>query len=289
MNIRRIAIAITASSILCITPATLGSAGGTTVNVISYVVQGDTQNWAFSATSADEWKRLQTALCGLGASRILGTGDIVDQRDIPAQWARADSVYDLSDACGLPATLPAGNHDFQVAGTTDSFAAYDAFLRQRPLHRPLASSATGRSWVDRLEPGLIVGVLPYGSQPAEASWLESWIASHASERVILIKHDAVDPATGLRLGAVHTLTTRFGSRIIGVIGGHFLPADRVAAWKQGGSFTLFTNYQLGAVLGPRPEGWVTMLDHYLSSDSWCIRTKNYLTGETNRFEFARCL
>jgi hypothetical protein len=259
------------------------------VNVVSYVVQGDTQNWAFSTETFNAWKKLQSALCGLGASRILHTGDIVDVRDDSLQWARADAVYDVSDACGLPATLPAGNHDFQRAGTSDNFSRYDSFLRLRPLHRPLAKSATGRAWVDRLEPGLVAAVLPFGPQLNEENWLESWIASHPSERVLMIKHDAVDPNTGMRLGAVNRYSTRFGSRIVGVIGGHFIPEDRVKAWSPGTSFTLFSNYQLGEPMGTRPEGWVTMLDHYLSTDSWCIRTVNYITGEKNRFESARCL
>jgi hypothetical protein len=276
-------------AVLLSTSSPLAQAGGAPTSAVrSYVVQGDTQNWAFSSATAAEWRQLQQALCTLGASRIIGVGDIVDRRDDPLQWARADAVYDVSDACGLPATLPAGNHDFQVAGTADNFSAYDAFMRKRPLHRPIASSATGRSWVDRLEPGIVVAVLPYGPQTTEANWLSGWISSNANERVLLVKHDAVDPETGIRIGAAYTIATRFGSRIVGVIGGHFLPDDRVQGHSHNGSFSLFSNYQLGAVLGPRPEGWVTLLDHYLSNDTWCMRTVNYLTGEKSRFEPARC-
>jgi hypothetical protein len=290
MNHHTLRFLIGASIVFYFSSTSAGMAGGTPINVRSYIIQGDTQNWAFSDTTAAEWRRTQAILCGIGAARILSTGDIVDRRDDAAQWARADAVYDVSDACGLPATLPAGNHDFEVAGSLDNFGPYDAFLRKRPLHRPLASSATGRAWVDRLEPNLVAAVLPYGiAYPAEAAWLEGWIASHPSERVILIKHDAVNAATGVPIGAASTLATRFGSRIVGVIGGHFLPTDRVGAWKHGGSFRLFSNYQLGAALGSRPEGLITMLDHYLSNDTWCIRTVNYLTGETDRFEKARCL
>ncbi|HEY8122031.1 MAG TPA: hypothetical protein VII78_11985 [Myxococcota bacterium] len=252
------------------------------------MIEGDTQNWAFSATSADEWRRLHVELCNIGATRILGTGDIVDDRDDAAQWARADAVYDVTDACGLPATLPAGNHDIQVAGLPDSFTSYDAFMKKRPLHQPLAKSPTGHSWVDRLEPGYVVGVLPFDAVAAEISWLDGWLASHTSERALLIKHDAVLPTTGGRHGAALTLTNRFGARIVGVLGGHYLPVDRVGGWSKAG-FTVFSNYQLGAVLGARPQGLVTMLDHYLATDTWCIRTINYLTGEMNRFEPAHCL
>lgn len=73
-----------------------------------------------------------------------------------------------------------------------------------------------------------------------------------------------------------------------MLGGHYLPSDRVGGWSNAG-FTLFSNYQLGAVLGTRPQGMVTMLDHYLTTDTWCIRTINYLTGERNRFEQPHCL
>ncbi len=268
--------------------ATNAWAGGATIQVRSYVIEGDTQNWAFSAASGDEWRRLHVELCKTGATRILATGDIVDRHDNAAQWARADAAYDVTDACGLPATLPAGNHDIEITGQADSFVNYDAFMKKRPLHQPLAKSATGHAWVDRLEPGYVVGVLPWAAAPAEVAWLDGWLASNTSERALLIKHDAVHSTTGARLGAALTLTARFGARIVGVLGGHFLPPDRVGGWSNAG-FTVFSNFQLGALLGYRPEGLVTMLDHYLATDSWCIRTINYLTGELNRFEQPRCL
>lgn len=268
--------------------ATNAFAGGAPIYVNSYVIEGDTQNWAFSAASADEWRQLHLALCQTGATRILGTGDIVNYRDSAAEWDRADAVYDVTDACGLPATLPAGNHDIQVAGRSDDFQSYDAFMAKRPLHRPIARSATGHSWVDRLEPGYIVAVLPFAAAAAEVAWLEGWLASHTTERALLIQHDAVHSTTGARLGPALTLTNRFGARIVGVIGGHYLPPDRVGGWSKGG-FSVFSNFQLGALLGNRPAGLVTMLDHYLATDSWCIRTINYLTGEMNRFEAPHCL
>ena len=139
-----------------------------------------------------------------------------------------------------------------------------------------------------LEPGYVVGVLPWEAAPAEVAWLDGWLASNTSERALLIKHDAVHSTSGVRLGDASTLTTRFGARIVGVLGGHFLPPDRVGGWSNAG-FTVFSNYQLGALLGYRPEGMVTMLDHYLATDTWCIRTINYLTGELNRFEPPHCL
>lgn len=263
-------------------------ASGPALQVRSYVIEGDTQNWAFSDGTAAEWRQLHVELCKIGATRILGTGDIVDRYDIPAQWTRADAAYDVTDACGLPATLPAGNHDIQISGLPDNFAQYDAFMRTRPLHKPLARSATGHSWIDPLEPGYVVAVLPFAASSAEVSWVESWLASNTGVRALVIQHDAVHSTTGQRLGAAQALTTRFGRRIVGVIGGHYLPTDRVGGWSNAG-FTVFSNYQLGAVLGYRPEGLVTMLDHYLSTDTWCIRTINYLTGETNRFESPHCL
>jgi hypothetical protein len=259
------------------------SHAGTSVR--SYVIQGDTQNWSYTSLSASDWYAAQRALCKIGASRIIGTGDIIDNRDSATQWARADVAYDITDACGLPATLPAGNHDVERSGGTD-FRAYDAFLAKRPLHRPLARY--GHAWIDRLELGYVVAVLPWMPRPAEVSWLESWLATHTGERAIFVQHEAIEPVTATRSSAARLLTTRFGARIRAVIGGHFLPTDRVQSWP-GRTFTLFSNYQLGAVLGTRPQGLVTMLDHYLVDDAWCIRTINYLTGERNRFESPRCL
>jgi hypothetical protein len=274
-----------AFGILLTTPA---RAGSNHVSVRSYVVQGDTQNWAYAPLTAGEWEQVQRELCRSGASRILGTGDIIDDRDDAAQWARADRAYDITDACGLEATLPAGNHDLENFGITD-FRPYDAFMRGRRLHAPLAESASGRAWVDRLEPGHVVGVLPWLAAGADVDWLERWLANNPQERAILIQHEAAEPVSRRLSSAVSRLVSRFGSRIIGVIGGHYVPGDRVVTWSHGATWVLFTNFQLGAVLGERPEGLVTMLHHYMSSDTWCIRTVNVLTGESGRFESSRCL
>ena len=93
--------------------------------------------------------------CADSASRILGTGDIVDQRDIPAQWARADSVYDLSDAGGLPAqrcrpaTTTSRSQAPRTASrpTTHFFASGRCIARSRARRRAAPGLSAGAALI----------------------------------------------------------------------------------------------------------------------------------------------
>ena len=281
-----------------------------------WLIEGDTQNWVAHAgagvfvlstgtwvyyyTPPSQWDATHTWLCAnksaLSLRGIIGTGDIVPTPDAPPNgpeyWVSADYAYDITDACGIPAALPAGNHDWSAsAGWSD----YTAFLASRPLHAPVAQSASGMAWVELLADEFWLMVLPFGASTSDENWASNYIANApAGTRFFVFQHDAVDP------GYPGTIpTTRAAGRIAQthgyakvpvVIGGHFTPADHVQSWTNSlGQRALLTNYQRKA---PPNAGYnwgaMTWLTYSSASGRWCFNDFNQITGVEHAFEPPTC-
>jgi hypothetical protein len=265
--------------------------------VYEFIVEGDTQDWATSQPLA--WRETNAKACARKPAALIGTGDVVNFLGAQGQWLAARAAFDVLRACGLRYAAPAGNHDIErrdlvTLKMVRDWRAYDAFLAAQP-QPALARAPSGHAWTMALAPGLVLGVLPYGPPAADVDWLIADLAKR-SQQAVLVQHEAVNgwqAALPLSPAMQRVLAAR-GPQIAGVVGGHFLSADRVqfAPLVGGapGAFKLFTNWQIGSLTTPNAfSGWVTVLEHRTATGDWCVRTENLITGESDRMEAPRCV
>jgi hypothetical protein len=268
------------------------------------VVQGDTQTLTRHALFAALWEKTQQQLCAEKGIRnldvVLATGDVVEAFGMASaeEVARADRAYDLLDACGIPQLIPGGNHDTNCTyqgcpAPPFDWSAYLRFLETRPSHRPGAQSPSGLSFAAPIFLDFWALALPFAADAQEEAWANGALAAApAGRRYWLIEHDAVLNATGAlnppraaaRLAAAHP------QRVLGVIGGHFIPGPDARRWLftalPSGQLTLFSNYQ---EFDPRaqpnlePFSEVTLLEYLPLADRWCASDRDFVSGAVDRF------
>jgi len=281
--------ALRCGRVLLLCAAALGLLGsGSPPPVYQFVVEGDTQTWSRVVDQRAQWLATNSAICALQPAAVIGTGDIVDGAVATAQWAAARAAFDVLRACRLRYAAPAGNHDIYTSQTTVNYSYYDAFLTAHPP-TALARSPSGHAWIQTLAPGFILAALPFQSPQTEVTWMISALRNQRA-RVVIVQHDAIEPDAWSFSSAVGQLITARGSQIVGVIGGHYTPSDRVAMRAlAGGGFALFTNWQWDYPNDDVFTGWVTLLEHRTATGEWCAHTRNMLTGVQDRMQAPTCV
>jgi hypothetical protein len=284
--------------------------------VTRWVIEGDTQTYALAGKTLahpNPWDQAHQWLCSnataKGIQGVIGTGDVIYRHgaygaDLSAferlEERAADYAYDILDACGLESVLPIGNHDVYgqapgYAGPPNHTDRYLGFLGARPLHRPVARSPSGLSWIVGLAGSFSLLVLPWEASTAEESWARTTIAnSNASERFFIIQHEGVSPTALPALAtwvAAGRLAAQFGpQKVPMVIGGHHIQTDKVQTGvNSAGQRSLFVNFQEMDPRNSQPFwGYVVWLEYYHATGRWCIYDENVLTGERNRFQPTVC-
>ncbi|HEU4429814.1 MAG TPA: hypothetical protein VFT98_13715 [Myxococcota bacterium] len=274
---------------LLVCAAALGLLGsGAQPPVYQFVIEGDTQTWSRVVTERAQWLATNTAICALQPAAVIGTGDIVDGAVATAQWTAARAAYDVLRACRLRYATPSGNHDIYTSQTTVNYGYYNSFLTSHPP-TALARSPSGRSWIQTLAPGFILAVLPFQAAQTEINWMTSALRNQTA-RAVIVQHEAIEPSAWSFSSAVRQLMTARGSQIVGVIGGHYTPSDRVAIRRlTTGGFALFTNWQWDYPNDDVFRGWVTLLEYRTATGEWCARTRNMLTGAQGRMQAPTCV
>jgi hypothetical protein len=250
----------------------------------TFVIQGDTQTW--STATGPGWIDTNRAICQMRPALMIGTGDIVEFHGSTMEWDRARAAFDVLKNCGVPFSPAAGNHDWNWPTTNKSWLNYDAFNKRLGYEQGRTFSPTRRAWIMRMGREHMLGVLPDEASLSEIDWLSNALMPY--DRVVLMQHAAVDPFAWKVTPQTKLVRDRLGARVVGVIGGHWLPADKVRfGTLPGGEFGLFTNYQRGLEPPTLREGWVTLLK--LTATSWCVRTQNLLNGAQNYMEPFHCV
>jgi hypothetical protein len=271
------------------------------------VVQGDTQTLTRAAGFAALWEETQQRICAAKRGRnidfVLATGDIVEQFGMASlvEVARADAAYDILDACGLGQALPGGNHDTNCSyqgcpAPPLDWSHYTSFLRNRPLHRPAQQSESGLSFAGRLFYDVWFLALPFAADLHEEAWARRLLGSAPGDRRFwLIEHDAVLTEAALNPArAAGRLAARDPLRVLGVIGGHFIPGPGARRWRlsalASGQLALFSNYQeLDPQTRPaEPFTEVTLLEYQPISRRWCARDFDFLSDARDRFGPRQC-
>jgi len=297
--------------VLAIVAAATSTHGSGYYPVVRWVIEGDTQDFASvggSLPHPNPWDRAHQTLCGLANAKnlqgVIGTGDIIDtfgwfDRSRSPEAIAADYAYDILDACGLVAVLPAGNHDFYGRFVGDppppnNSDRYLGFVSARPRVSASSRSASGLSWVQPLVAHYRLLVLPYQADQVEEAWARATIAAKPNLQFFVLQHEAVDPAERPDLvakTAAARLAAQFGPRRVPVVvGGHYKPTDKVTTFvTAAGVRALFVNFQ---TLDPRSGapfwGYVVWLEYNTATGRWCLFDENVLTGERNRFEPTTC-
>jgi hypothetical protein len=218
-----------------------------------------------------------------------------------AEVARADAAYDILDACGLGQALPGGNHDTNCSyqgcpAPPFDWSHYLSFLRNRPLHRPALQSESGLSFAGPIFYDVWFLALPFAADLHEEAWARRLLASApAQRRFWLIEHDAVLTEGALNPArAAGRLAARDPLRVLGVIGGHFIPGPGARRWQlsalASGQLALFSNYQEldPQARPPEPFTEVTLLEYQPISQRWCARDLDFLSGARDRFGPGQC-
>lgn len=280
-----------AAALLTLLLAATASAGSVRIfqPIYHFIIEGDTQT--LSRLGEPQWVRLHTEICALPykVTHVIHTGDLIESgyyvgyASARNQLLVADRAFDILDACGIPYSIPAGNHDGNWK--TNNYSDFEAWVRQRPQTNLAGEGLfTVRQLTDRYS----LVTLPF-RYPSGDTEVLAYIDANPDTRFILNHHDAARKQPTLDWGYQQVEDLALARpNVVAIVSGHWRGLPRTGYGVKDGKLWIYSNFQdyETGFDWPAFSYWVTHLT--IQGSRFCLHSENLVTQERDLFADEFC-